>query len=76
MEKTFRRGQIGSRLETNLTGMPLPRDLNWGGDGKDTGKKTHSVDVEVRCQNDPFQVDSEGEREVKDTHWVPAGLST
>lgn len=56
--------------------MPLPRDLNWGGDGKDTGKKTHSVDVEVRCQNDPFQVDSEGEREVKDTHWVPAGLST
>lgn len=31
---------------------PLPREknrnLNWGGDGKDTGKQTHSVDVEAR----------------------------
>ena len=68
-------------MDTNLTDVAIAQ-------GKRAGTRTgvvariqesrqQSVD-EVRCQNDlnQFQVDNEGEREVKDTYWVPTGLTT
>lgn len=67
-------------MDTNLTDVAIVQGKSAGtgtGVAARTQESRRQSADEVRRQNDlrQFRVDREGEREVKDTYWVPTGLT-